>query len=67
MDKCKKCGECCHLSFYNNDVVIKTTIACPHLLNNLCSVYNNRPTWCLTAEKMQSLNLLPTNCGYLGG
>lgn len=65
MDKCKKCGECCYLHIVGRDKVIKTDIVCPNLdSNKLCKVYDDRPLWCLTAEQMKRLNLLPASCGY---
>ena len=65
LDKCLQCGQCCYLSFYDNKNIMNTNTKCRYLTeNNLCSIYDNRPEWCLTAEKMEKLNLLPKNCGY---
>lgn len=65
-DKCKRCGTCCYLTFYDDKGnKLKTDMVCKHLTkDNLCSIYNNRPSWCLTAQKMEELNLLPLKCGY---
>jgi len=55
IDKCKKCGSCCN----------RNGIRCPYLTSdNLCSVYDNRPNWCLTVEQMKNNNILPIGCGY---
>lgn len=65
-DLCLKCGSCCYKHFYDGERVIKTNEKCEHLSEtNICNVYDNRPGWCLTAEKMIMLNLLPKNCGYI--
>jgi uncharacterized cysteine cluster protein YcgN (CxxCxxCC family) len=65
IDLCKKCGECCFKHFYGEGKVLKTKEKCKHLTKeNLCSIYDNRPEWCLTGEQMKNLNLLPHNCGY---
>ena len=68
-DKCLCCGTCCHLTFYDlQGQTVKTDIRCPHLQeDNLCSIYNNRPDWCMNAEEMKEKGILPKDCGYLKG
>ena len=67
-DKCKRCGKCCFLRILVMGVIINTSEKCKHLTkDNLCDVYNNRPNWCLTAKRMEELNILPDGCGYKGG
>jgi len=69
VDKCLRCGKCCYLTLYTAEgVTIRTKIRCRFLTSdNLCSVYDNRPDWCLTAEQMMKLNILPDGCGYKEG
>lgn len=66
VDDCLKCGKCCYLTTFDREgKVLRTSIKCPHLTrNNLCIIYNHRPDWCLTAEQMTQLNILPSDCGY---
>ena len=68
-DKCLRCGKCCHLGIYSgNGEVVRTGISCMYLTkDNLCSVYSHRPGWCLTAERMAQLGILPDGCGYKMG
>lgn len=67
MNECLKCGKCCYLSFYSEDFNFQTDTKCPHLTKeNLCSVYGNRPAWCMNTDEMKKLNLLPIGCGYRG-
>ena len=71
-DKCKKCGACCYCRILDGDKAIETLIKCIYLRDdNLCSVYNNRPSWCKTAKEMIEEDLikhLPDTCGYkIGG
>ena len=65
-DKCKRCGKCCYLTFvFNNGDIMNTKTRCQFLTkNNLCSVYDNRPSWCLSVDEMIERNLLPSGCGY---
>ncbi len=66
-DKCKRCGKCCYLAYYDGDKIIRTSKKCPHLTEkNLCSIYDCRPDWCMTANQMAKLGLLPEGCGYQG-
>lgn len=66
-DKCFRCGSCCRLRFYTDDMIIETNKKCPFLTpDNLCGLYENRPKWCWTAEQMKENNLLPVNCGHRG-
>ena len=61
--KCLRCGKCCEVHLFPQNIT--TGIRCPLLdENNLCTVYNDRPDWCLRAEDMMALNLLPDGCGY---
>ena len=65
-DKCKRCGKCCYLTFvFNNGDTMNTKTRCQFLTEeNLCSIYNNRPSWCLSSSEMIKQNLLPDGCGY---
>ncbi len=65
-DKCKKCGECCrHIHILDGDrIVMKLDKPCPMLRGDLCSIYNNRPWFCMSGDDMKRLNILPDNCGY---
>ena len=69
--KCNKCGACCYCRVMDGDRAIETKVKCQYLdENNLCSVYESRPSWCLTAEEMIEQGLikhLPDSCGYKGG
>jgi uncharacterized cysteine cluster protein YcgN (CxxCxxCC family) len=68
LDKCKRCGKCCTLRIQGYGMIIDTGERCRYLTNdNLCAVYDNRPSWCLSAEQMMELNVLPQGCGYRGG
>lgn len=65
--KCKKCGACCYFGVYDpmTKKAFKTNLRCPLLTqDNLCSVYDNRPDWCMSANTMKRLGLLLPNCGY---
>ena len=67
---CAKCGKCCLLRIGNpaTGEIYETQIRCPYLTkDNLCSVYDNRPDWCMTAEQMRELNILPNECALKGG
>ena len=67
VDKCRRCGKCCYLAYFDDVKIVRTSKKCPHLTaDNLCSVYDHRPDWCMTAEQMAKLNLLPEGCGYKG-
>jgi len=68
VDECKRCGKCCYKAYFDEKGnITKTTTKCHHLTkDNLCSVYGHRPDWCMTAEQMAELNLLPDGCGYQG-
>ncbi len=65
-DKCLRCGKCCHFFFYGKEgITTRTSTKCPNLTkDNLCSVYNHRPDWCMSARQMAELRLLPEGCGY---
>jgi len=66
--QCKKCGKCCYLKIGGFGVIIETNTRCKHLTdNNLCAVYRNRPSWCLSAKQMNKMDILPQSCGYRGG
>ena len=68
MGECKKCGKCCHLRIEKKGIILTMSDRCIYLTNNnLCAVYNNRPFWCMSAEDMMRLKLLPVGCGYRGG
>jgi Fe-S-cluster containining protein len=59
-DKCLRCGKCCYID--------NTNIRCIYLTEeNICSVYDNRPSWCMTAKQMKDIYKLPEGCGYLKG
>ena len=64
---CLKCGKCCYLSFITDDGVIDTDVPCSFLKDNICTVYHNRPDWCLTAKEMIDKKILPIGCGYKKG
>lgn len=67
MDKCLRCAKCCYLSFFDKGKIVKTSTKCPYLTkDNLCSIYDHRPDWCMTAMQMAELGLLPEGCGYQG-
>jgi len=65
---CKKCGKCCYLSVITDSKLnfIRTKRKCPFLgEDNLCTTYESRPSWCLTAEEMKLIpGGLPEGCGY---
>ena len=67
-DLCNKCGACCYCRLLDGT---ETGIKCEHLTeDNLCSTYENRPEWCMTAEQMIESGLikhLPDTCGYKEG
>jgi uncharacterized cysteine cluster protein YcgN (CxxCxxCC family) len=68
MTQCKKCGKCCYLRIGGKDMIIETHMKCKHLTReNLCAIYDDRPSWCLTAAQMASMNILPPQCSYQGG
>lgn len=64
--ECLRCGKCCYLAFFDkNGEIVGTSIKCPYLTkDNLCSVYEHRPDWCMTAKQMAKLGVLPESCGY---
>ncbi len=66
IDKCLRCGKCCYFFFYDKKGIIeRTSVKCPYLTkDDLCSVYDSRPDWCMTAKQMIKLDLLPKDCGY---
>jgi uncharacterized cysteine cluster protein YcgN (CxxCxxCC family) len=70
-DLCLRCGKCCYLTFYDPSGLYapaRTDKRCPSLNEkNLCDRYHDRPKWCMTAEKMKALGILPQGCGYLKG
>lgn len=65
--ECLKCGQCCYLAFFDREGnIVRTSIKCPYLTkDNLCSIYDHRPNWCMTAKQMAELGVLPERCGYL--
>jgi len=64
---CLRCGKCCYLAYFDEEgKIVRTSIKCPYLTkDNLCSIYNHRPDWCMTAMQMAELGVLPEGCGYL--
>lgn len=55
MFSCDKCGECCkhlHLSSLYADLDRGDGV-CKYLVNNLCSIYQNRPIKCRIDESYE--------------
>jgi hypothetical protein len=55
MFNCDKCGECCkhlHLSSLYTELDRGDGV-CKYLVNNLCSIYNNRPIKCRIDESYE--------------
>ena len=67
-NECKKCGQCCYMRIGVNGMIIETNTKCEHLTSeNLCDIYEDRPSWCLSAKDMKNMGVLPKNCGYVIG
>lgn len=49
MFACSKCGVCCKL-IYRSHIIEKSMLkpdgSCKFLIDNLCSIYENRPDYC---------------------
>lgn len=59
MYKCNKCGICCKNldKSYLYQELDRGDGVCKHLVNNLCSIYDNRPLLCRIDESYKSFYL----------
>ena len=75
MGKCLRCVQCWYYTVIldkkpdpEKSHLVRTGIKCEHLMEDkTCKIYDHRPGWCMSAEQMLALEVLPDNCGYLTG
>ena len=69
-DLCRHCGKCCLIKSVNKiGQIVYTNKKCTFLTeDNLCSVYENRPSWCVTVERAKKEGIFrliyPEDCAY---
>ena len=61
---CTKCAACCkNISHLKAILPVKEDGSCEHLVNNQCSVYNNRPLIC-NIQKLAEKSQIPIKKFY---